>query len=357
MHSATDASEATVQPKTAQRRRGILFMIRRGLKWVGIAGVVVVVSGIVYQVIATELDKRGYLPPGQMVTVDGRQMHLYCTGQGSSPTIILEAGAFSFSSEWYWVQQQLATTHRVCSYDRAGNGWSEPVAGVRDGLHIVHELHNLLKAANIAGPYVLVGHSLGGVTSPIYAAEYPGEVQGIVLVDSAVPVAAAGDERTVERYKSDNQSAYLIMAGLVRVGALRFILSNEFRGYGYPPVIATQLTAFKSTVQAVDTWDAEVRLAQSELGQQAKAAADQGTRPLIVLWAGHPELTSADDRAKLKAIWSKVAVVSSNSVTRVIDGANHGSIIGDEQYAAQVSAAVLEVIEASRSGKPLSPQS
>jgi len=79
-------------------------------------------------------------------------------------------------------------------------------------------------------------------------------------------------------------------------------------------------------------------------------------RPLIILWAGHPELTAPEDRAKLKTIWSQVAAYSSNSVTRVIDGADHGSIQGNEQYAAQISAAIVEVIESARTGKPLTGQ-
>jgi pimeloyl-ACP methyl ester carboxylesterase len=215
-------------------------------------------------------------------------------------------------------------------------------------------LHSLLQAANIPGPYVMAGHSLGGVTNPIFASQYPDEVLGLVLVDSAVPIALLfpGSD-AVERYISDNQSAYTLMSALVRFGAARFIISNEFRGYGYPSEAASRLTAFKSTIQGVDTWDAEVRLAQVQLAEQAKAAQDFGARPLIVLWAGHPEITASDDREKLKAIWAKVAVFSSNSATRVVEGADHGSIIGNEQHAAKVSAAIREVIESSRSGQPL----
>jgi pimeloyl-ACP methyl ester carboxylesterase len=351
--TSTVSSRPTSGAGSGPRRRGCLFFTGRGLKWLSIGILAILALGFAYQTIATEMDKRGYPPPGQMVNVNGHMMHITCTGQGS-PTIILEAGAFSFSTEWYWVQQQLATTNRVCSYDRAGNGWSEPVPGLRDGLNIVRELHSLLQAAKVPGPYVMVGHSLGGVTNPIYAAQYPDDVVGMVLVDSAVPIGLVlPDTNTVERYIADNQSAYMLMSGLVRFGAARFIISNEFRGYGYPSEAATRLTAFKSTVQAVDTWDAEVRLAQAELGQQAKAAQDLGARPLIVLWAGHPEITKPEDRAKLKSIWEKVAVFSSNSATRIIDGADHGSIIGNEQYAAQVSAAVREVIASVRTGQPL----
>lgn len=277
-------------------------------------------------------------------------MNINCTGQGS-PTVILEAGAFSFSSEWYWVQQQLEPTNRVCSYDRAGNRWSELVPGRRDGLTLVRELHTLLTEADVPGPYVLVGHSLGGVLSVIYAAEYPDEVLGTALVDSAIP-RVWSDQNAYEQYKSQNESAYLLMMALTHVGLTRVIISREFLGYGYPPAATAELTAFKSTAQGVNTWDAEVRLAQWDLSQQLQAASDLGTLP-VVMWASHPELTAPEDRATLKAIWDLMPVQSSNDVVRVVEGADHGTIIGSEHYAGQVSDAVYDVLEAAQTGKPL----
>jgi len=193
------------------------------------------------------------------------------------------------------------------------------------------------------------------VTDPIYAAEYPGEVLGMVLVDSAIPLTSL-DPNGYEKYKSQNESAYWLLATLVRFGAARFIIGREVAGYGLPPNVATELTALKSTNQAVDTWDAEVRQSLLKLSQQAKVAEDFGARPLIILWAGHPELTAPEDRVKLKTIWSQVAVHSSNSVTRVIEGADHGSIQGNEQYAAQISAALHEVIASAQTGQPLTSE-
>lgn len=354
MDATVISSETKGQPRSTSRRRRILRWIGHGLKWLGIGIIAVLVLGFVFQAVSVEFDKRGYLPPGQLVNVDGHLMHIYCTGEGS-PTIVLEAGAYSYSTEWYWVQKQLSRTNRVCSYDRAGYGWSEPVPGSRDGLQLVHELHDMLQTANVPGPYVMAGHSLGGVTVPIYAAEYPDDVLGMVLVDSAIPLTSM-DLDAYEKYKSQNESAYWLLSTLVRFGAARFIIGNEVAGYGLPSNIAAELTALKSTNQAVDTWDAEVRQSLLKLSRQAKAAADFGARPLIILWAGHPELTAPDDRAKLKTIWSQVAVHSSNSVTRVIDDADHGSIQGNKQYAAQISAAIREVIESARTGKSLADQ-
>jgi len=188
--NTTTSSHHTPNAQTGNvRPRRILRRIGRGLKWLGIGIVAILVLGFVFQAVSVEFDKRGYLPPGQIVNVDSHKMHIYCTGSGS-PTVILEAGAYIYSTEWYWVQRQISATNRVCSYDRAGYGWSEPVAGARDGLQLVHELHSLLNAAKVPGPYVMAGHSLGGVTAPIYASEYPSDVLGIVLVDSAIPLTS-----------------------------------------------------------------------------------------------------------------------------------------------------------------------
>jgi pimeloyl-ACP methyl ester carboxylesterase len=341
-------AEGTLSPP---RRRGILFYIKRILKWTGILLLSILIAGVVYQVVASEIDRRNILPPGQMVDVNGHRMHLYCTGEGS-PTVILEAGAYSFSPEWVWVQGQLAATNRVCSYDRAGNGWSDPVDGSRDGLTLVHELHDLLGAARVESPYVIVGHSLGGVLAPIFASQYPDEVLGLVLVDSAIPRVWT-EVSEFDEYKSQNQTAYWIMSGLTRLSVIRLILPPEFQSYGYPPEATAQLTAFKATAQGVDVWDAEVRLAQWDLGHQMQAATDLGDLPIVVMWASHPEITAPEDRTMLEEIWALLPTFSSNTIIRVVDGANHGSINGNEQYAQQITTATREVIHAAQTGEPL----
>lgn len=345
------STTADVSKTISRQRRGCLFYVKRAVKWLVTILVIVVLGGVVFQLVSAESDRRSYPASGQMVNVNGHLMNINCTGEGD-PTVILEAGAFSFSTEWYWVHRQLETTNRVCSYDRAGNGWSEAVAGDRDGLTLVHELHALLAEAGVPGPYVLVGHSLGAVLSVIYAAEYPDEVLGTVLVDSAIP-RVWSDESAYERYRSQNESAYQLMSALTYVGLTRVIISREFQGYGYPAAATAELTAFKSTTQAVNTWDAEVRLAQWDLSQQFQAASHLGSLPVVVMWASHPELTAPEDRETLKAIWDLMPVLSSNHVVRVVEGSDHGSIIGNEQYAQLVTNATHEVVEAAQTGEPL----
>ena len=351
MNAATTSTETKTRSRSTSRGRRILRWIGFGLKWLGIGIIAILVLGLVFQAVSIEFDRRGYPPPGRLVSVDGHTMHIYCTGEGS-PTIILEAGAYSYSTEWYWAQRQLSGSNRVCSYDRAGNGWSEPVSGPRDGSQLVRELHSLLQKAKISGHYVLAGHSLGGILNRIYATQYPDEVVGILTVDSAVPQTWT-DISGFEKYKAQNESAYWLLSTLVRFGAARFIIGREFAGYDFPPAVAAELTALKSTNQAVDTWDAEVRLAQWDLSRESKAAENLGSLPVVVLWAGHPELTAPEDRALLKAIHDSVPAFSTNTVVRVLDRADHGSIQGNDQNAQQVSNAIREVIESARSGRPL----
>jgi pimeloyl-ACP methyl ester carboxylesterase len=127
-------------------------------------------------------------PPGRLVDVGGWRLHLNCTGDTASsrPTVILEAGAGDFSVEWSLVQPKVAAFARVCSYDRADDGWSDYGPHPRTMHQIVYELHTLLANAGVRPPYVLAGHSFGGVLVRLYAYTYPREVAGLVLIESGV---------------------------------------------------------------------------------------------------------------------------------------------------------------------------
>jgi pimeloyl-ACP methyl ester carboxylesterase len=125
--------------------------------------------------------------PGRLVEVGGFRLHLYCTGQGQGPTVVLEAGLGGFSLEWDPVQSDLSASHRVCSYDRAGYGWSDTGPAPRTVERLVQELSDLLVAGDVPGPYVLVGHSFGGYVVQLFAKRYPARTAGVVLVDSSHP--------------------------------------------------------------------------------------------------------------------------------------------------------------------------
>ena len=122
-------------------------------------------------------------PPGRLVDVGGYRLHLDCRGAGR-PAVVLIAGAGDFSFDWSLVQPAASRTARVCSYDRAGLAWSDHGPTPRTMRQDAHELRALLRGAGVEPPYVLVGHSIGGLIARVYAEHYPGEVSGMVLVDS-----------------------------------------------------------------------------------------------------------------------------------------------------------------------------
>jgi pimeloyl-ACP methyl ester carboxylesterase len=140
-------------------------------------------AGLVYNTVAGKHLERTHPVPGIFYTVDGRRMHIDCTGEGS-PTVILESGIGDDWLIWQAVQPELSEVSRICSYDRFGLGWSEPSSGPRDAVGVAVQLHTLLSLAHIGGPLLLVGHSGGGLYIRAFAALYPNNVVGLVLVDA-----------------------------------------------------------------------------------------------------------------------------------------------------------------------------
>jgi pimeloyl-ACP methyl ester carboxylesterase len=144
------------------------------------------VAGFLYQNITEARDRRFNLMPGRRFDVGGFKMHIYCTGEGS-PTVVLDSGLGDSYASWRKVQPQIAKFTHVCSYDRAGLGYSDSSSRPRTSRFIAEELHALLGAAGVAPPYVLVGHSTGGYNVRLYASLYRSEVSGMVLVDASHP--------------------------------------------------------------------------------------------------------------------------------------------------------------------------
>src|SRR5579864_631611 len=117
--------------------------------------------------VSLQAQSQSYPPPGQMIDIGGRKLHLYCTGKGS-PTVILIAGGGGFSIDWALVQPKVAEQTRVCSYDRAGLGWSDPGSAEETVEETIDDLHALLHGSGEKGPFILVGASIGGVFSQAY---------------------------------------------------------------------------------------------------------------------------------------------------------------------------------------------
>jgi len=169
-----------------KKRRGAGF-----LRWLGrvVLGLLILLLGLaavgaIYQAIATARDAQTYKPLDQMVDVNGIQMRLDCSGTGS-PTVVLEAGGESSAIVWARVQGDVAQFTRVCSYDRAGYGWSDPVREELVPQRVAEMLHDLLAQAGEKPPYLMVAHSMGGVYVRTFTAVYPADVVGMVLVDTS----------------------------------------------------------------------------------------------------------------------------------------------------------------------------
>jgi pimeloyl-ACP methyl ester carboxylesterase len=142
------------------------------------------ITGALYEMIGRWRDGQRFPQGGHLVQAGSIRMNIDCSEQGS-PTVILESGSGGPSVDWLMVQPEVAKFSRVCSYDRAGYGWSDSGPEPRSSLQIARELHQLLQAVAEKGPYVLVGHSMGGYDIRVYTGQYPNDVAGMVLVDAS----------------------------------------------------------------------------------------------------------------------------------------------------------------------------
>jgi pimeloyl-ACP methyl ester carboxylesterase len=230
-------------------------------------------AGSVYESIAEANDARAYPAPGRMIDVGGYRLHLNCVGAGS-PTVVIEAALGDSSLSWSSsVQPAAGRTTRVCTYDRAGMGYSDPGPLPRTAERFVEELHTVLLRADEPGPYVLVGHSLGGLPVRVFAHKYPTEMVGVVLVDSMSP-SSAGPSGSGHTEQSDASSVEgWLLALPTRTGLMRLLVGP------------LQLTADSYTPRAQHTLLEEGKGLPDSLAQ-AGAVKTFGGLALIVLSRG-----------------------------------------------------------------------
>ncbi len=179
-------------------------------------------TGTVYNAFQNWRLSRLYPVPGKLYQVNGYPMHLYCLGKGE-PTVVLESGLGNDWLVWQKVQSKLGRTNRVCSYDRAGLGWSPPRPGSRGALAIARQLEQLLRAAGVNGPLLLVGHSAGGLYARAFAGLFPHRVAGLVLADASSPEAFASSSPEprkaliAERHRESPWLFLKVATGLARL--------------------------------------------------------------------------------------------------------------------------------------------
>jgi pimeloyl-ACP methyl ester carboxylesterase len=280
---------------------------------------------------------------GQLVDVGQHRLHLRCSGSGG-PTVVLEPGAGGMSSVMQgWIAPAVARETRVCVYDRAGRGWSDDAASPQDGAQIATDLHTLLHRAHVPGPYVLAGHSFGGLYMMSFAAQYPEDVAGMVLVDSTAP---ASGEVSPQRAGTYNAMARVsaMLSSMTRIG-----LGRLFGRISYTELPAQAL----SDVRASSVRASHVATTVDEYLVAGRSAFEGGEltdlagKPLIVLTA------SSGNAAGWMSAQDKMAKLSTNSLHRVVAGAVHASLVEDRQDAASVSRAIRDVVVSLRTSKPL----
>ena len=326
-----------------QSRRSLHNWSRRVLIYPVLAVLLLAAVGGGYETIRETQDKAALAMPGQLVDVGGHKLHISCTGSGS-PTVVLEAGLGEPAAMTSgWIQPGVAPTTKVCVYDRAGKGWSEPAETPQDGVAIATDLHTLLSRAQIDGPYVLAGHSSGGVYVQVFAARYPDQVAGVVLLDSQPPDVFTNLPGYPGVYNFLRRASALFPS-VARLGVMRLVYSSAVTGL--PPEARAEERAFWSTASHNRSLRDEVVGLKAAI-TQAQALESLGDKPLIVVTA------AKDAEVGWLPLQEKLAGLSTNSVQRVMQDATHASLTEDKAGSAISIQAILDVVSAVRSGAAL----
>ena len=305
-----------------------------------------------------------YPAPGLMVDVGGYRLHLNCQGTPAAgrPTVVLEAAHSEPGLSWASVQPEVAKFTRVCSYDRAGLGWSEPSPKPRTADTIVDELHTLLARAGIEPPYVLVGHSIGGMYVRLYAHEHPDEVAGMVLVDATHEEQSARMPAAIAKMQATSTNAAGCVFGFFRATSSIGLLAPfaKMKGGVWPmPIPREARAAYLSTVYSGPQYfKAATRetlaMPESLALVRARQIRSLGDIPLTVISAGKPVIAaghgiSEADAEQMKAVATELhvemAALSPRGKRVIAEGSGHYVQV---ERPALVVDAIREVVEAPR---------
>jgi pimeloyl-ACP methyl ester carboxylesterase len=326
----------------------LLVWTRRVLLGLFIFLVAIGAMGAIYQVLATARDARTFPPPGQLVDVGGYKLHLHCLGKGS-PTVVTENGLGGSSPDWSLIQPAVSQSTRICSYDRAGTGWSEAGPSPRTSRQLAKELHTLLANADVPGPYILVGHSVGGMHVQVYASQYPEEVLGLVLID---PTPA----QLLMRFSSEERQARLPDDGQMRLlsvlqffGLLRFMqLPGSEALSSLPAATQALIRAHRLQSGSITAMAAEAHGMETSIMEAAAATPLSPERPLIIVWHGIPaEPVELEPVAKA----SMQELVQRSNNGKFIVAENSGHYIPFERPDVVIDA-IHQGVEAARIDKP-----
>lgn len=280
------------QPTLLKAKYGnrLFIWFKRGLLSLLALTIILPLTGVAFQSVATRIDERKYLAAGQLTNIGGYMLHIHCRGQGS-PTIVMEAGLGGTFLDWSRVQPELANTTRVCAYDRAGLGWSEgnPASEPRTSQQIVRELHALLTNTGIPGPYVLVGLSAGGMHVQMYASQYPDEVLGLVLVDPTPAQLMASFPAEERQVLLPNLNQFSLIQKLEPFGLLRLIpLPGSESLAKLPDETRNAIRAVNVRTGTANALYEEAAGFEASILETASLAPLPSRLPLTVIWHGIP---------------------------------------------------------------------
>ena len=307
---------------------------------------VLAITGMIYQTASAEADRERFPAPGNLIDVGGFKMHIHCMGEGS-PTVILETLSGGTSSYWGWIQPEVAKETRVCAYDRAGRGWSEPDPEPMTLARTVRNLHTLLIKAGIEGPYVLVGHSIGGIYVRQSAAEYPNEVAGMVLLDAAHPYQFDRYPGVLKENESYQQVSTTFPT-LARLGIPRvyFAMGGEMDFAEMKEPQKSEIKALWSSPEYFVSQRAET-IAAPEIFGSGQKLGRLGNLPLLVISAGQNSFQG------WRELQTDLASLSNDSIHLVLETTTHVSLAFHPQDAHQVSLGILKVLDAIRADEQL----
>jgi pimeloyl-ACP methyl ester carboxylesterase len=289
-----------------------------------------VAVGALVQDVTTPQVRHDHPAPGRTVTVGDHRLHVDCRGAGG-PTVVLFNGMGEFSASWARITDQVSDTTRVCAYDRAGQGWSDDVDEPQDGVTAAADLHALFDAAGEQGPYVLVGHSTGGPYAMTYAAQYPEDVAGMVLLDSSSPRQFADMPAYPLQYALMKRGLGL-MPTLARVGLGPVIGASS----NLPGAEGDLVEAMSSTVRAQRNGRDEISIVP-RVFEQSQSLTTLDARPLVVLTASENLSTEGWSAAQ-----DRLAALSSDSVHRDVRSSHTGMV--DDLTGSDASVAAITAV-------------
>ncbi|PCI61924.1 MAG: hypothetical protein COB37_07740 [Kordiimonadales bacterium] len=295
--------------------------------------------------------------PGVLVSVGSHKLHIHCTGTASDlPTVIIESGAGTQSTAYYWLQKNLAETTKVCSYDRAGLGWSEESNLARDSETIANQLHTLLDNAKIKRPFVFAGHSIAGIHMRVYVEKYPNDVAGIAFLDASHPdqVETLGmGEDNVEAM----EAGVSVLKVLMNLGLTRLYnpLTAGLPLEQFPEEVANQFLSKSHDPEILSAAMAEMADMNRAM-DQARSTGTFGSMPIVVITAAQPVgegvLPDGLDPIAFGDSWKKlqrdIATLSTDSKHVLIETATHMSLVTDKRNADEAAGYVREILTKSK---------